>query len=120
MISVHLQSKPISITVIKVYAPTTNIKETEVEWFHEDLQDLLELTPQKDGLLIIGDTNAKVGSQEISRVTGKLRLGVQNEGGQRLTVFPRAHTGHSTHHLSTIQEMALHMDITRQSLPKSD
>ena len=120
MVSVHFQGKPFNITVIQVYASTSNAEEAEVEWFHEDLQDLLELTPQKDGLLIIGDTNAKVGSQEISRVTGKFRLGVQNEGGQRLTVFPRAHTGHSTHHLSTIQEMALHMDITRQSLPKSD
>ena len=74
MISVHFQSKPISITVIQVYAPTTNIKEAEVEWFHEDLQDLLELTPKKDGLLIIGDTNAKVGSQEIPGVTGKFGL----------------------------------------------
>ena len=66
MISVHFQSKPFSITVIQVYAPTTNIKEAKVEWFHEDLQDLLELTPPKDGLFIIGDTNAKIGSQVIS------------------------------------------------------
>ena len=87
MISVHIQGKPFNITVIQVYTPTSNAEEAEVEWFYEDLQDLLELTPKKDILLIIGDWNAKVGSQEIPRVTGKFGLGVQNEAGQRLTEF---------------------------------
>ena len=76
-----------NITVIQVYAPTTNAKEAEVERFYEDLQDLLKLTPKKDVLFIIGDYNAKVGSQEIPGVTGKFGLGVQNEAGQRLTEF---------------------------------
>ena len=79
--------KPFSITVIQVYAPTSNAEEAEVEQFYEDLQDLLELTPPKDVLFIIGDWNAKVGSQEIPGVTGKFGLGVQNESGQRLTEF---------------------------------
>ena len=87
MISVHFQGKSFSITVIQVYAPTTNAEEAEVEQFYEDLQDLLELTPKKDVLFIIGDWNAKVGSQEIPGVTGKFVLGVQNEAGQRLTEF---------------------------------
>ena len=87
MISVCLQGKSLTITVIHVYDPTTNAEEAEVEWFSEDLQDLLELTPKKDVLFIIGDWNAKVGSQEIPRVTGKFGLGVQNEAGQRLTEF---------------------------------
>ena len=78
-------SKPFSITVIHVYAPNTKAKETEVDWFYEDLQDVLELTPQKGVLFIIGDWNAKVGSQEIPGVTGKFGLGVQNEAEQRLT-----------------------------------
>ena len=76
MISVHFQHKPFNITVFQVYAPTTKPKETEVEWFYEDLQDLLELTPQKDVLFIIGDWNAKVGSQETPGVTGKFGLAV--------------------------------------------
>ena len=84
MISVHFQGKPFSITVIWVYAP---ISKAEIEQFYEDLQDLLELTPQKDFLFIIGDWNAKVGSQEIPGVTGKFGLGVQNEAGQRLIEF---------------------------------
>ena len=84
MISVHFQGKLFNIIVIQVYAPTSNTEETEVEWFYEDLQDLLELTPKKDVLFIIGDWNAKVGSQEIPGVTGKFGLGVQNEEGQRL------------------------------------
>ena len=79
MISVRLQSKPFNITVIQVYAPTTNVKEAEVEWLCEDLKDLLELTLLKDILFIIGDWNAKVGSQEIPGVTGKFGFGVQNE-----------------------------------------
>ena len=91
MISVCFQSKPFSITVIQAYAPTSNSEETEVERFYEDLQDLLELTPKKDVLFIIGDRNAKVGSQETPGVTGKyrqvLRLGIQNEAGQRLIEF---------------------------------
>ena len=87
MISVCFQDKPFNITVIQVYAPTSNAEEAEVEWFYEDLQDLLELTPQKEVLFIIGDWNAEVGSQEIPGVTGKFGLGIQNEAGQRLTEF---------------------------------
>ena len=78
MISVHFQGKPFNITVIQVYAPATNAKDAEVEQFYEDLQDLLELTPPKDVLFIIGDWNAKVGSQGTPGVTGKFSLGVQN------------------------------------------
>ena len=92
MISVRFQGKPFSITIIQVYAPTTNDKEAEVEWFYEDLQDLLELTPKKDVLFIIEDWNAKVGSQETSGVTGKFGLGVQNEVGKRLTEFCQENT----------------------------
>ena len=87
MISVHLQVKPFNIMVIQVYAPTSNDEEAEVEWFYEDLQDLLELTPKKDVLFIIGDWNAKVRNQEIPGVTGKFGLGVQNEAGQTLIEF---------------------------------
>ena len=87
MISVCFQGKPFNITVIQVYAPTSNAEETEVERFYEDLQDLLELTPQKDVLFIIGDWNAKVGSQEIPGVTRKFGLGMRNEAGQRLIEF---------------------------------
>ena len=87
MISVHFQGKPFHITVIQVCAPTSNAEEAEVERFYEDLQDLLELTPQKRCPFITGDWNAKVGSQEIPGVTGKFDLGVQNEAGQRLIEF---------------------------------
>ena len=87
MISVHFQGRPFNITVIQAYAPTSNTEEAEVGWFYEDLQDLLELTPQKDVLFIIGDWDAKVGSQETPGVTGKFGLGVQNEPWQRLTEF---------------------------------
>ena len=87
MISVCLQSKPFNITVIQVYAPTSDAEEAEFERFYEDLQDLLKLIPQKDVLFIIGDWNAKVGSQEIPGVIGKFGLGVQNEAGQRLIEF---------------------------------
>ena len=87
---VGLQGKPFNITVIQVYAPTSNAEEAEVEWFYEDLQDLLELTPKKDVLFIIGDWNAKVGSQETPGVTGTFGLGVQNEAGQRLIEFCQA------------------------------
>ena len=87
MISVRFQDKPFNITVIQAYAPTSNAEEAEVERFYEDLQDLSELTPKKDVLFIIGDWNAKVGSQETPGVTGKFGLGVQNEAGQRLIEF---------------------------------
>ena len=87
MISVRFQGKPFNITVIQVYAPTSNAEEAETELFYEDLQDLLELTPKKDVLFIIGDWNAKVGSQETPRVTNKFGHGVWNEAGQRLIEF---------------------------------
>ena len=87
MILVRFQGKSFNITVVQVYAPTTDAEEAEVDWFYENLQDLLELTPKKDVLFIIGDRNAKVRSQEIPEVTGKFGLGVQNEEGQRLTEF---------------------------------
>ena len=87
IIFVHFQGKPINIIVIQVYALSRNAKEAEVEWFYDDLQDLLELTPKKDVLFIRGDWNAKVGSQEIPGITGKFGLGVWNEAGQRLTEF---------------------------------
>ena len=89
MNSVHFQGKPFNITVIQVYAPTSNTEEAEIEWFYEDLQDLLELTPKKDVLFIIGAWNAKVGSQEIPGVTGKFGLGVQNKADQKLTSFAK-------------------------------
>ena len=87
MISVCVYGKPFNIMVIQVYAPTSNAEKAEVEQFHEDLQDLLELTPRKDVLFITGDWNAKVGSQETTGVTGKFGLGVQSEAGQRITEF---------------------------------
>ena len=87
MISVHFQGKLFKIIVIQFYAPTSNAQEAEVEQFYEDLQDLLELKPKKDVLFIIGDWNAKVGSQETPRVTGKFGLGIRNEAGQRLIEF---------------------------------
>ena len=118
MISVRFQGKPFNITVIQVYAPTSNPEEAEVEQFYEDLQDLLELTPKKDVLFIIGDWKAKVGSQETPGVTGKLGLGIQNDRAK--TVLPRKCTGHSKHSLPTTQEKTLHMDITRWSTLKSD
>ena len=105
MISVHFQGKLFNITVMQVYAPATNAKQTEVQWFY-DLQDLLELTPKKDVLFIIRDWNAKIGSQEIPGGTGKFGLGEQNKAGQRLTEF--------------CQETTLLMDITRWSILKSD
>ena len=87
MISVRFRGKPFNITVIQVYAPTSNAEEAEVERFYEDLQDLSELTSKRDALFIIGDWNAKVGSQETPGVIGKLGLGVRNEAGQRLIEF---------------------------------
>ena len=89
MISVRFQGKPFNITVIQVYAPTSNAEEAEFEWFYEDLQDFLELTPKKDVLFIIRDWNAKAGSQETPGVTGKFGLGIRNEAGQRLIEFCR-------------------------------
>ena len=87
MISAHFQGKPFSVMVIQVYVLSSNAEEAEVEWLYEDLQDLLELTPQKDVLFIIGDWNAKAGSQETPGVTGKFDLGLSNEAGQRLIEF---------------------------------
>ena len=109
MTSVRFQGKPINITVIQVYAPTTNAEEAEAEWSYEDLQDLLELTPKREVLFIRGDWNAKVGSQEITGVTGRFGLGVQNEAGQWLTEFCQE----NKHALTTTQETTLHVNITR-------
>ena len=92
MICIRLQGKPFNITVIQVYAPTSNAEEAEVEWFYKDLQDLLQLIPKKDVLFIIGEWSAKVGSQEIPGITGKFGLAVQNEAGQRLTEFCQENT----------------------------
>ena len=89
MVSVHFEGKPFNITVIQVYAPISHAEEAEVEWFFEDLQDLLELTPPKDVLFIIGDWHAKIGSQEKPGVTGKFGFGVQNEAQQRLIEFAK-------------------------------
>ena len=120
MISFRLQGKPFNITVIQAYAPTNNTEEAEAEWFYEDLQDLLELTPKQDILFIIGDCNAKVRSQETPGVAGKFGLGMWNEAGQTNRVLPRKCTGHSKHPLPTTQEKTLHTDITRWSIPKSN
>ena len=120
MISVHFQGKPFNITVIQVYAPTTNAEEAEVERLYEDLQDHLELTPQKDVLFIIGDWNANVGSQEIFGVTGKFGLGVQNEAGQRLTEFCQENALVIANTLFQQHKRRLHMDITRWSIQQSD
>ena len=87
MISIRFQGKPFNITVIKIYVPTSNAEEAEVEWFYEDQQDLLELTTPQNVLFIIGDWNAKVGCQELPGVTGRFGLGIQNEAGQRLIEF---------------------------------
>ena len=120
MISVHFQGKPFNITVIQVYAPTSNAEVAEVEQFYEDLQDLLELTPPKDVLFIIGDWNAKVGSQETLGVTGKFGLGIQNEARKRLMEFCQENTLLITNTLFQQHKRRLHMDITRWSTPKSD
>ena len=117
MISIRFQGKPFNITVIQVYGTTSNAEEAEVEWFYEDLQDLLELTPKKDVLFIIGDWNAKVGSQETPGVTGKFGLGSRAKTNR---VLPRKCTGHNKHPLPTTQEKTLYMDITRWSTLKSD
>ena len=118
MISVHFQGKPFNITGIQVYAPTSNAE--EVEWFYEDLQDLLELTPKKDVLSIIGDCNAKVGSQETPGVTGKFGLGIQNEAGQRLIEFCQENKLVIANTLFQQHKRRLYMDITRWSILKSD
>ena len=120
MISVRFQGKPFSITVIQIYAPTSNAEEAKVEPFYEYLKNVLELTPKKDVLFIVGDWNAKVGSQETPGVTGKFGLGIRNEAGQRLIVLPTEHSGHSKHPLPTTQEKTLHMDNTRWATLKSD
>ena len=108
------------MTVIQVYALISNIEEAEVEWFYEDLQDVLELTPQKDVLFIIGDWNAKVGNQEILGIIGKFVLGVQNKTGQGLTEFCQENALIIANTSSNNTEKTLHMDITRWSTLKSD
>ena len=120
MISVHFQGKPFNITVIQVYAPTSNTEEAEAKWFYKDLQDLLELTPQKNILFIKGDWNAKVGSQETPGVTGKFGLGMQNKAGQRLIEFCQENALVIANTLFQQHKKTLHMDITRWSTPKSD
>ena len=119
MISVHFQGKPFNITVIQVYAPTSNAEEAEVEQFYEDLQDLLELTHKKDVLFIIGDWNAKVATPETPEVMGKFGLGIQNEAGQRLIEFCQENALVIANTLFQ-QHKTLHMDITRWSTLKSD
>ena len=112
------QGKPFNVTVIQVYVLTSNAEEAEVEQFYEDLQDLLELTPQKDVLFVIGDWNAKVGSQETTRVRGKFGLGVWNEAGQRLIEFCQENALVIANTLfQQTQEKTLHMDITRWPIP---
>ena len=119
MISVHFQGKPFNITVIQVYSLTSNAEEAEVEWFYEDLQDLLELTPKEDVLFILGDWNAKVGSQETPGVTGKFGFGVQNEAGQRLIEFCQENALVIANTLFQQHKTRLHMNITRWSTLKS-
>ena len=114
MIFVHFQGKQFNITVIQVYAPTNNAEEAEVERFYEDLQDLLELTPKKDVLFIIGDWNAKVGIQKIPGVTGKFGLGVQNEEGQKLTEFCQENTLVIANKLFQQHKRRLYMDINTE------
>ena len=109
-----------NITVIQVYAPTSNAEEAEVEQFYEDVQDHLKLTPKKDVLFIIGDWNEKAGSQEIPGVTGKFGLGVQYEAGQRPAGFCQENALVIANTLFQQQEKTLHMDITRWSIPISD
>ena len=120
MISVRFQGKPFNITVIQVYAPTSNPEEAEVERFYEDLQDLLELTPKKDVIFIIRDWNAKVRSQETPGVTGKFGLGIRNEAGQRLIEFCQEKALVITNTLFQQPKRKLYMDISRWSTLKSD
>ena len=120
MISVHFQGKPFNVTVIQAYAPISNVEEAEVEWFYEDLQDLLELTPKKDVLFIVRDWNAKVGRQETPGVTGKFGLGIRNEAEQRLIEFCQENALVITNTLFQQHKRRLYMDITRCSTAKSD
>ena len=139
MISVHFQGKPFNSTIIQVYAPISNPEEAEVEWFYEDLQDLSELTPKKDVLFIIGDWNAKVGSQVTPGITSKCGLECKSRKSRNTwnnkqiwpwstewsrakanRVLPRECTGHSKHPLPTTQEKFLHMDIIRWLTSKLD
>ena len=119
MISVCFQGKHFNITVIQLYAPMNNAEEDVVGWFYEDLQDLLELTPTKDVLFIIGDWDAKVGSQEIPGETGKFGLGVQNEAGKGLTEFCQENALVIANMFFQQHETSLNMDIIRWSIPKS-
>ena len=119
MILVCPQGKPFNSTVIQAYTLITNAKEAEVEWFCEDLQDLLKLTAKKDVLFMIGDWNAKAGSQEIPGVTGKFGLGVQNEAGKRLTEFCQENALVIGYTLPTTKEKTVHMNIARWPIPKS-
>ena len=120
MISVLFQGKPFNITVIQAYAPTSNAEEAEVEGFYEDLQDLLELTLNKDVLFIIWDWNAKVGSQETPGVIGKFGLGIRNEARQRLIEFCQENALVIANTLFQQHKRRLHMEITRWSTSKSD
>ena len=120
IISVRFQGKPFNITVIQVYALTSNAEEAEVKQFYENLQDLLKLTPKRDVLSIIGDWNAKVGSQETPGVMGKFGLGVQTEARQRLIEFCQENALVVANTLFQQHKRRLHMDITRWSTPKSD
>ena len=120
MISVHFQGKPFNLMIIQVYALSSNAEEAEVERFYEDLQDFLELTPKKDVLFIIGDWNAKVGSQETPGGTGKFGLGIRNEAGKRLIEFCQENALVIANTLFQQHKKRLHMDITRWSTLKSD
>ena len=119
MISVHFQGKPYNITVIQLYAPTSNAEEAEVERFYEDLQDLLELTPKKDVLFITGGWNAKVGSQETPGVTAKFGLGIRNEAGPRLIKFGQENALVIANTIFQQHTRRLHRDIIRWSTLKS-
>ena len=119
MISVHFQGKPFNITVIQAYAPTSNAEEAELEWLYQDLQDLLELTP-KDVRFIIGDWNAKGGSQETPRVTGKFGLGIRKEAGQRLIKFCQENALVRANTLFQQHKRRFYTWTSRWSAPKSD
>ena len=119
MISV-ISKVSFNITVFQAYAPNSNDEEADVEWFYEELQDLLELTPKKDAFFIIGIWNAKVGSQETPGVTGKFGFGIWNEAGQRLIEFCQENALVIANTLFQQHNRRLHMDITRWSTPKSD
>ena len=120
MISVHFQGKPFNITVIQAYAPTSNAKEAQVEWFYDNLKGPLELMPKKDVLFITGDWNSKVGTPEIPGVTGKFDFEVQNEAGQRLTEFCQENTLFIATPSSNRTRDDSMRDITKWSIPKSD